>query len=693
MEIKSQIYPVQEYYKQASLYLMKRFNISQEEALEFIKKEVSNQSKNPITTYWYKKENGDMVKKQDYLTDYIKESLKSGDVIVPSFTTYYHPSKQKSIHAEFMAYNTKRRSKYKKIAFRAKQDGDIPKFIYNDVMQKTMKIFNNSLSGAYASKSTVLRNPSAHYTLTSITRCVSSIGNAITESIVCGNKHFKTSDIVYNYITTIILNINKDNVEYCINKYKLHIPTSDEVMKMILYSSKWYWHDEEVEKDILMYISNLTDIERTAVLYVNDLWHMKMYNEELIRNMMTSLITKRKDITDDPKIMEKFPEDLEILTKLICNEEVKGKNINYQELKGTELGFTLLSTASQLMKTYEYYSRLYDTFLFTEILPPSIAYIKDMFRDCIVLSDTDSTCGSYDKWVEWYFGYPEFSNKNIGIAGAIMTLNSRAVDRGLIKLSVNMNISEDRLSILKMKNEFFWSVFTLANMNKHYFANTTVQEGNVFKEQDLELKGVHLISSAANQIIVKKVHNMIKEINDTLCKNEKISLIKYINYVRQLEDEISIMIDQGDIDIFKKMTIKEQQAYKNDIAQSPYIHYLLWKEVFSNKYGSSGDPAYLALKVPTILDNNKKMLSYIDSIEDLHIKLAFQEFLKKYNKNNFGTIMLPITVVSGKGIPKELIPVINKKRIILDNLKSAYLVLESLGFFLKDEMTLTEMGY
>lgn len=693
MEIKSQIYPVQEYYKQASLYLMKRFNISQEEALEFVKKEVDKQSKNPITTFWYKKENGDMVKKQDYLTDYIKESLKSGDVIVPSFTTYYHPSKQKSIHAEFMAYNTKRRSKYKKIAFRAKQDGDIAKFIYNDVMQKTMKIFNNSLSGAYASKSTVLRNPSAHYTLTSITRCVSSIGNAITESIVCGNKHFKTSDIVYNYITSIILNINKDNVEYCINKYKLHIPTAEEVMDMIIYSSKWYWHDEEVEKDILNYISKLTDVERTAVLYVNDLWHMKMYNEELMRNMMTSLITKRKDITDDPKVMENFPEDLEILTKLICNEEVKGMNINYQELKGTELGFTILSTASQLMKTYEYYNKLYETFLFTEIMPPSIAYIKDMFRDCIVLSDTDSTCGSYDKWVEWYFGYPEFSNKNIGIAGAIMTLNSRAVDRGLIKLSVNMNISEDRLSILKMKNEFFWSVFTLANMNKHYFANTTVQEGNVFKEQDLELKGVHLISSAANQIIVKKVHSMIREINDTLCKNEKISLIKYINYVRQLEDEISVMIDQGDIDIFKKMTIKEQQAYKNEVSQSPYIHYLLWEEVFSKKYGSSGYPAYLAMKVPTTLDNNKKMLAFIDTIDDLHIKLAFEEFLKKYNKNNFGTIMLPITVVSGKGIPRELIPVINKKRIILDNLKSAYLVLESLGFFLKDEMTLTEMGY
>jgi hypothetical protein len=693
MDLKSQIYPVQEYHRQATRMLMTRFNISQEEAMWFIKNQISKQAKNPLVTYYYKKDNGDMIKQQNYLTDYIKESLNSGDVIVPSFTTYFHPSKQKSIHAEFMAYNTKRRSKYKKIAFKAKQDGDIASYVYNDVMQKTMKIFNNSLSGAYASKSTVLRNPSAHYTLTSITRCVSSIGNAITESLVAGNKHFKTSDIVYNYITTIITNINRTNVEYCINKYKLYIPTPTEVMEMILYSSKWYWHDIDVEKDILNYLEALDDIERASIMYINDLWHMKKYNEKLIRDMITNLITKRKDITDDPDKMKNYPEDLEILTKLICHKEVKGKNINYNELKGTELGLTLISTAQNLGEQYNYYSKLFETFLFTEILPPSIAYIEDMFRDCIVLSDTDSTCGSYDKWIEWYFGYPELSEKNIPISGVIMTLNSRAVDRGLLRLSINMNISEDRLNVLKMKNEFFWSVFTLANMNKHYFANTAVQEGNVFNNQELELKGVHLISSAANQSIVKKVHNMIKDINKTLCNNEKISLVKYITEVRKIEDEVSNMIDSGSIDIFKKVTIKEQAAYKNDVSQSPYFHYLLWNEVFGKKYGNSDEPSYLAIKVPTILDTSKKILSYIESIEDPHIKIAFDTFNKKYNKGTLGTLMLPVTSISGKGIPKEIVPVINKKRILLDNLKSAYIVLESLGFYLKDDMTLTDMGY
>lgn len=693
MDKHQNIYPVDEYIKQSTNYLCKRFNINEDEAKLFVKEQLKNNKiNNPITKFWFKKENGDKIKREEKLTDYIKEIINSGDVIVPSFTTYYHPSKQKSIHAEFMAYNTKRRSMYKKTAFKAKQDGDMNTFLYNDVMQKTMKIFNNSLSGAYASKSTILRNPSAHYTLTSITRCVSSIGNAISESLVYGNKHFKSSDIVYNYITTIITNINKQDIEYCINKYKLHIPTPNEVMDMILNSSKWYFNNKEVEEDIFNYISILDDIERVAILYTNDLWYMKKYNETLIRNMITKLINKQHDkLVNDTSVIRNLPEELDILTKFICCEEIKGKNVNYEELKDTELGQLLITTAYNVKSIFEYFSKLFETFFFTNILPPSIGYIKDMFRECIVLSDTDSTCGSYDKWVEWYLGKNDYSSNSIPITGVIMTINGLAIDRGLKNLSLNMNIPDDRLNVLKMKNEFYWSVFVLTNMNKHYFANTNIQEGNVFNNPELEIKGVHLIASAVNQDIAKKVHSMIKEINDTLSRNEKISILKYINEVKILEDEISKRIDQGDIEIFKKNAIKEEKAYKNSVEQSPYLHHMLWERVFASKYGSPGNPTYMCIKVPTILDNHKVLNQFLDEIQDKEIQMNLRDFLSRFNKNSFATFMLPVSIVGSRGIPLELLPIINKKRIIQDNLKSAYLVLESLGYYLKDDKIVSEM--
>ena len=689
---QNDVYPVNEYIEQASFFIHKQLDIPLEESKQYVKSTLKDfKIKNPTTKYYYKQDNGDKIIREDKLTDYIKESLNSGDIIVPSFTTYYSPSKQKSIHSDFMDYNTKRRSIHKKAAFKAKQDGDMDKFLYNDVMQKTMKIFNNSLSGAYASKSTVLRNPSAHYTLTSMTRCVSSIGNALTESIVYGNKHFKDYDTVINYITTIITNMKRSDVEYCIHKYKLHIPTPENIMDSILYSTKWYWDDKELENKILDYLKKLDDTERVAVLYTNDLWHLKMYNEELMRNFITKVINNNPEPNNDISIMKNITETMEILVKFICYEDLRGKNVNYDELKDTEIGNRISSVAHNVMKIFTAYSKLFKTFLFTNTLPPTIAYIKDMFRQCIVLSDTDSTCGSYDKWVEWYLGRLSLSEEAIPITGVIMSINSMVVEHGLRILSKNMNLPKERMEILKMKNEFYWPVFISTNKNKHYFANVLVQEGNVFKEPDLEIKGVHLIASAVDQTISKSIHAMIREINTKLTNNEKISLKHYVDYIVSLEEQLLKRIDQGDVSIYKKDSIKEAKAYKLGAELSPYINHLLWKEVFEEKYGSPGEPPYMTIKIPTTLDTKRKMSDWLATVHDEDIRNKLMAFLHKYNKPYFGTFRPPLAIVKSKGLPEEFINCINKERIVLDNLNSAYLVLEALGYYKKNDTIISSI--
>lgn len=678
------IYPVTEYIKQASCFISKSNGISLQEANKFVMEQIKKNIKIPIVQYYCKEENGDVIKKEDSLIDYIKDTIKEGDIIVPSFTSYYHPSKQKSVHAEFMLHNTKERSKYKKEAFKNKQDGDMESFNYNNNMQKAKKILNNSLSGAYASKSTILRNPSAHYTLTSITRCVSSIGNAISESLICGNKHFKNSDIVFNYITAIVTNLNRKNIELCMDKYKLHIPTVEELLQMIKYSSQWYWEDENILNRIKEYLDKLDNVERVAIMYTNDLWNLRTYNEELIRNIINKFINKRNDITDDGNVLKDIPEHFEILGKIICNEEVKGLNINYKEFKGKDIGFLLVSTIVNVYNVYKEHELLFNTFLLTNILPPSISYIKEMFRECIVLSDTDSTCGSYEKWTNWY----DFPDKSIAVAAVIVTLLSISVDNGLSLLSTNMNIPNDRLDVLKMKNEFFWPIFISGNTNKHYFSNITIQEGNVFKEPDLEIKGVHFIASSVNQDITKQIHQMMLDINTKLSQGEKISLIEYINKIRDLEIMIVDKVHQGDTSFFKLNNIKESKAYQNSVEQSPYFHYLLWREVFEDRYGEIGEPPYMSMKIPTTLDNKKKLDAYLLTIQDEVLRSKLTNFLSKYNKTSLATVMLPSTIVNSNGVPYELRSIINTHRIILDNLKSAYLMLESLGFYLKNDQTI-----
>ena len=254
-EYSINLYPVKEYVKQASTYISKELNVSTKEAVKLVKDGISSSKiNNPIVKYRYKQDNGDRIIKEDKLTDYIKEVLDNNEVLVPSFTSYMHPSKERSLHADFLSINIAKRKQDKANQFKYEQLGDPVKSLHYKTMQNVRKIFNNSLSGAYASASTVLYNPSAHYTLTSITRSVASVGNSITESIVAGNKHFRNPEVVMNYITSIISSCNLNGIEFIVNKYSLHKPSPEEVFDTMLYSFKYYWRDPVYEEEIIGYL-------------------------------------------------------------------------------------------------------------------------------------------------------------------------------------------------------------------------------------------------------------------------------------------------------------------------------------------------------------------------------------------------------------------------------------------------------
>lgn len=693
-EYSKTIQPIKDYVEQMSVYVSKRKNIPRTQAEQFVKEMINKKGmKIPKVRYQHKDDVGDIIENETSLLQYITDAKKDNEIIVPSFTTYIHPSKKKSLHSEFIANNVARRSKHKKLAFKAKQEGDNTGYAFNNVLQKTMKIFNNSLSGAYGDKSTVVFNPSAHYTLTSMTRCAASIGNAITESVVAGNKHFRDPEITYAYLTSVISRLNKNQILSTVNMFKLYIPTVDDIMeKLIVSNISPYWRDPVIENDIKSYISKLEDYERVALLYTNDLWNIKECNPELIRELLGSMSKKVTGITDDSKYLTEYGTAIEILSKIINSDLVKGINVDYDKLKGTETMFSLASTAKNIMEVLSKFKPLFRAFLVTDILPISVAYIKDMLRSVIILSDTDSTCGAYDQWVKWYYGDIVFSQESISLAAAVMTINTQLVDHGLKILANNMNIPEDSVGLIEMKNEFFWPVFTVANVNKHYYAATAIQEGNVYSKMELELKGVHFLASNVTKDIISQVHKMLEEVNETIISNKKINLYSYCKRIADIERSIISRAKQGDITVFRKDKIKSKEAYNASLEQSPYFHYLLWKELFAKDYGDIQEPPYDVIKIPTTLDSKKKTDDWLSKL-DPNFSLQANDFLTRYKKTSLGTIRPPVSIVSSSGIPAEIIPIIDYHRIVEDNMLAAYYFLETLGMYKKDGLLISEMGY
>lgn len=689
--------PANDYIKQVATLVTKTCNISYDNAVKHVKDILkTKQITNPIVKFKHKQENGDTIEETLSLTNYIKDAVKNNEIIVPSFTTYYHPSVKESLHANFLNINVKLRKSDKQNSHKYKQLGDKVKALYYETMQKVRKVANNSLSGAYASKSTILNNPSAHYTLTSMTRCVASVGNAITESLVAGNKHFRSPDIMINYISSIITDIDMNKVERVVNRFNLYTPTAEEVLETMLVSSDLYWKDLEFENKLLDILKCLNKFELTAVCYVNDLFHMKRFNQNFVKRMIGELAEKKViGSVNALREIEIAPEGVVILAHHILSVELKGKNIDYKELKESDpdLLYTIGSVVRNIMVVLERYKSLFEVFFVTNIMPIGIAYIKDIQREVIVLSDTDSTCGSYDHWVEWYFGEDKFTPEAIALSASVMTINTQIMDHYLKILSKNMNIENKNIELLKMKNEYFWTVFTAANVSKHYYADTLIKEGNVYKSPELELKGVHFIASSASQDLVARTLNMIKDINATASSGEKLSLTKYVNEVADMERVLIKAIKDGGVGIFKREKIKQASSYKLGPDKSPYLYHLLWEEVFSEKYGISGDPEYMAIKIPTNINSKKDMADYINNIQDKDIANKLSNFMTKYGKEAIKTFRAPSAVIGNSGIPDELLSAVDIKRIIFDNLNMAYLTLETIGFYRKGDMILTEMGY
>ncbi len=275
---KRNIDPIKNYIDQAAHYLSIEHNKPIDQCIEFVKSTIKRQDlgiSNPTVKYIGRDDNGDKDSRQIPLYSYIKDVINNGDILAPSFTVYDHPTVKESILSKFIEGNVKRRSKAKKEAFKARAAGKTELFIAKNNEQGIMKIYNNSLSGAFASNGTSLFNPTAHSTLTSTTRNVSSLGNVINEKVIMGNRHYWSYDIALNNLVFITKYADLEAIGRLITKYNLYIPTSQDVMDCINYSTKFYYINSLYEERLFKFINKLSGLQKAAFLYVGDLYHIK----------------------------------------------------------------------------------------------------------------------------------------------------------------------------------------------------------------------------------------------------------------------------------------------------------------------------------------------------------------------------------------------------------------------------------
>lgn len=622
--------------------------------------------------------NGDRELKFTTFNKFLAAVDKRGAILSPSLTAYLHPKEKVSQYAVSTDNNIKARKVIKKEMFVAEQRGDMTTAMIKDIMQTGRKLTNNGMSGGFCTASTPFYCRSAHSSLTSCCRSATSSTNAFNEKFLAGNRHYHSPEIVMENIASICLHSDYDLIDKAMREFNLQYPTVDQVLSCIYRGSRRYWSDRRYMAMIHTQVSNMTDGERAAFMFTSDMWHMRMVNPDFVKQMLIDIAEKtHAHVTEDVPLKDG---DARVLATMKCAEDIIRVGVkeseNSEEIKGLVKANYQLSV--QNIEKYRSYVR---AFLVTPNTPLSIAMMPSHVREVVLASDTDSSIFTEQDWIDWIQPDYAFRQERIQINAAVTFLVSQQVVHLLAIVSGNIGVAEEHLFRLTMKNEYYFETFVLTNMGKHYFATQTAREGNFYAKPKLELKGVHLRNSNVPKEIRERGNKIINAILDKSNANEQFSVVELLNQVGEIERFIINSIKSGEPIFLAKTTIKDKDAYAKPLSNN-YYHYLMWQEVFAEKYGPAPQLQYLGLKAKLGLESKTAINEWLEELPDQAFADRMRKFLDKYGKTKLTTIVLPADIVMNTtGLPEEVIQGINIRQLIMENLGMVYSCLESLGLY------------
>lgn len=715
---KRDILPIPHYVDQAAHYLSIETQTPFEECLAFVKQSLRDPKykiRIPTIEFLRRTENGDRELEKVSLNNYLIETIKSQEIMAPTLTTYTNPKIKESLLVRYIDGNVKKRGVAKKamfaaeaevasleeeilklkdapepevIPFKLKQTAAATRAFFEDIAQRNTKLSNNAISGAHASPSTPLYNQTSHSTLTSNCRLTSGYGNANNEKLLSGNRHYWCPEVVLNNIVSITRHTDYPLLEAVMNKYGLYYPEPEDVIDIILYSSDMYWHNREKMNYITSLVNKLNKYQRAAFVYTGDLFHVMKFNDEFMRTYIRSLSTKI-EITDKsqyklPKsaieLVHELPEDIMNLAHQICAKEMKSRGKDYKKMTGTLELDTLVSTAFHVADVITEYADFQRFIMVSDNVPASISHFPTSIRRSALTSDTDSTIFTVQDWVIWdNHGEIKFDDKAVALASTMIFLASQAIIHVLARMSKNAGFIDERMYQVAMKNEFFFPVFVPTNVAKHYYAIMSAQEGNVYKDYKMEIKGVHLKSSNVPKSIMGEASQLMEDIARTVASDKKLSIVQIQKRIAKQEHLIYAGLKRGDRMYFRLGEIKNPAGYAKEKEHSPYLYHMFWEECMAPKYGSYGEPPYQVLRVATRLTNPSLTAEWLKEMKDREMAERIARWMVKYGKKELPSMQIPVAVTLVHEMPEEVQSAMNARKIVADLSKVFYLVMETLG--------------
>lgn len=657
---------VKHWHEQAADFLSKVYGYDRTHLLELIK-EIFLPGENgfPEAKFkvFLKNKHGDRIPTLMPARDFFKTVEDNNWHLSPSLVAYRNVAEEESVNA----FGTNSFIKFRKL-YKGKR-GEVPKGseawkAFNEI-QNALKIFNNAQSGAMSSSGTPLFNKSGHTSLTSTCRALTSTANLLNERLITGNRLLLTYNKAMETFIAQLRYADRDLMQSVIDEYQMNYATVDQVMDMVKRCAAYYWDSPSNLATIRMFMEDLTPLELTILLCSMDLRGLYVTNPDLMRKYF-----------DEWCKIPSIPEDA------AAEHYAKPANSDYYILCITKLGPK--PSALQINHLNDYHvgleikwDKFIKAFLKSSIPPTGLFDVKEIVRESVLTSDTDSMIYSVDLIIDDYASDADTGLRFNGVLTYF--IRSIAVDQHA-RLSTNMNVARKYRNRLNMKNEFLFGSYVTTSMSKHYYALQLMIEGVLNEEPDLETKGVHLRGLKIAQLIRAFTTKLMRKVLDALYGREQLDAPELLKEVGDIERALINDIKQGGWMWLSKSGIKDDEAYAKPDSSIFYYH-KLWVAVLADKYGGVPTLPYKAYKVSLSLANKTKMAKFFDDYAGNGIVDKLKEFTK--DRNKLTSIYIPVDLITAAGgIPKEIMPAVDTRLLIQQSCKSIYAIMESLGLFI-----------
>lgn len=663
---------VKHYHEQAAEFLATVYGYDKEHILElcreiFIPNE--NGFKEAQFKVFQKNKYGDRVPIIQPAREFFKTVEDNQWHLSPSLVAYKNINQEQSVNA----FGTDIFIDFRRL-YKGKR-GEVPKGseawkAFNEI-QNALKIFNNAQSGAMSSSGTPLFNKSGHTSLTSTCRAVTSTANLINERLITGNRLFLSYDKTMASFIAQLRYADRKLMQSVIDEYKMAYATIDQVMDMVKRCARYYWDNQTSLDAVELFLQDLNPLELTILLCSMDLRGLYVTNPELMKRYF-----------DDWCKIPEIPAGKEV------TDYQKPANGDYKILCITKLGPT--ATPLQINHLNDYHlslevkwDRFIRAFIKSDIPPTGIFDVKEIVRESVLTSDTDSMIYSVDLIIDDYANDVESGLRFNGVLTYF--IRSIAVDQHA-KLSANMNVAKKNRHRLNMKNEYLFGSYVTTSMSKHYFALQLMVEGVLNEHPDLELKGVHLRGVKIAAKVREFTTRLMRSILDALYGRKQLDAPDLLKEVGDIERSLVADITDGGWMWLTKNGIKNEDSYANP-ESSIYFYHEMWENVFADTYGPAPVLPYKAYKVNLALSNKTKMKKFFEENRENSLVAKLETYTATRDK--ITSLYIPVDMITAMGgIPKEVMPIVDIRLLIQQNLKSVYAILETLGlYFLNSKCT------